>query len=164
MHKVTTYLLLLFTAASFAQIRGKITSANGEPVPFASIGIENTYNNTSANENGMYELNIKKTGKYILVFQSIGFKTRKETVNVTSLPYTLDINLQDETYTLNEVVISNTENPANRIIREAIAHKKENSEKAGRFEADFYSKGIFRVENVPDKIMGIKVKEEMEGD
>lgn len=164
MHKVTTYLLLLFATASFAQIKGKITSANGEPVPFASIGIENTYNNTSANENGLYELSIKKTGNYTLVFQSIGFKTRKETVNVTSLPYTLNITLQDETYTLNEVVINNTDNPANRIIREAIARKKENSEKAGRFEADFYSKGIFRIKDVPDKIMGIKVKEEMEGE
>ncbi|WP_417350283.1 DUF5686 and carboxypeptidase regulatory-like domain-containing protein [Flavobacterium alkalisoli] len=161
MYKLITCLLLLFTTLNTsAQIKGKITTTNGEPVPFVSVSIENTYTGTTANEEGVYELGIKKTGTYVIVFQSIGFKTKKETINITSLPHTLNIVLQDETYTLSEVVISNTENPANRIIREAIAHKKENSEKTGRFEADFYSKGLFRVKNVPTKIMGVKVEDE----
>src|SRR5690606_20669028 len=124
MYKLITCLLLLFTTLNTsAQIKGKITTTNGEPVPFVSVSIENTYTGTTANEEGVYELGIKKTGTYVIVFQSIGFKTKKETINITSLPHTLNIFLQDETYTLSEVVISNTENPANRIIREAIAHK-----------------------------------------
>ncbi len=160
MYRIITLLLLLSGFTSLAQIKGKITAADGEPIPFASINIENTYMGTTANEQGIYELNIEKMGTYTVVYQSIGFKTKKETINVQSLPYTHNVILADETYNLEEVVISSDENPADKIIRQAIAHKKENSERTGRFEADFYSKGIFRVENVPDKIMGIKVKDE----
>lgn len=158
--KLFTLLVLLAGFSSFAQITGKVTASTGEAIPFASIGIENTYIGTSANEEGQYELSIKKPGSYTIVFQSLGYKTKKQTVNITSLPYTLNAVLQDETYTLNEVVVSNKDNPADRIMREAIAHKKENSERTGRFEADFYSKGIFRVKDVPKKIMGVSLENE----
>jgi hypothetical protein len=157
MYKIFTSLFLFVVITAQAQIKGTITSADGQPVPFVSITIENTYTGTTANEEGKYELMVKKTGSYTLLFQSIGYKPAKVTLNVTSLPYTHNITLQDESYQLNEVVISNTEDPAYAIIRQAIAHKKENSEKAGRFEADFYSKGLFKVKDVPKKIMGVEV-------
>jgi len=157
MHKLTL-LLFFITLITHAQIKGKITDASGQGVPFVSVALENTYNNTTANENGGYELAVKQTGSYTLVFQSIGFKTKKVTVNAATLPYTLDVQLEDEKYELKELVIDNAEDPAYAIIREAIAHKKENSEKSGRFEADFYSKGIFKVANLPKKIMGMKVE------
>jgi hypothetical protein len=156
MHKFLIVLLFL-TGLSQAQIKGKITTASGETVPFVSITIENTYTGTTANEQGSYELNLKNTGSYTIIFQSIGYKTKKEQVNITSFPHTLNVVLQDENYELSEVVISNSEDPAYPIIRNAIAHKKENSEKTGRFEADFYSKGIMRVKDLPKKIMGMKV-------
>jgi len=157
MYKFLLALILLSGLASQAQIRGKVTSSTGEGIPFVSINIENTYNNTTANEQGSYELNIKNAGKYTIVFQSIGFKTKKVPVTLSSFPHVLDVKLDDENYELNEVVISNSEDPANAVIRQAIAHKKENSEKIGRFEADFYSKGLFRIKDLPKKIMGIKV-------
>jgi Family of unknown function (DUF5686)/CarboxypepD_reg-like domain len=153
-----TLLLFFITLITNAQIKGKITDASGQGIPFVSVAVENTYNNTTANENGGYELAVKQTGSYNLVFQSIGFKTKKITVNAATLPYTLDVKLEDEKYELKELVIDNAEDPAYAIIRQAIAHKKENSEKSGRFEADFYSKGIFRVANLPKKIMGMKVE------
>lgn len=158
MHKFFTLFLLLSGCLAFSQIKGKVTSNDGEPIPFASITIENTYNGTSANEKGEYELNVKKTGSYTLVFQSLGYKTKKSTVSISAFPHIINVVLDDETYQLNEVVISNQENPANAIIRQAIANKKINSEKTGRFEADFYSKGIFRVKDLPKKILGMEVE------
>ena len=155
--KLLTLLVLLSAFTSIAQITGKVSSSSGEAIPFANIGIENTYTGTSANEEGQYELGIKKTGTYTVVFQSLGYKTKKKTITISSFPYKLDITLEDEIYSLNEVVISNQDNPADRIIREAIAHKKENSEKTGKFEADFYSKGLFKVKDLPKKIMGMEV-------
>lgn len=160
MHKLLTLLLLCTGFASFGQIQGKITDANGNPIPFASVAIENTYTGTTANEQGQYELSIKNTGSYTVVYQSLGYKTKKQQIKITSFPHSLDIVMEDEVYTINEVVVSNVENPANRIIREAITHKKENSERTGRFEADFYSKGIFRIKDLPKKIMGVKVDAE----
>lgn len=158
MHKLFSLLLLFTVCTAFSQIKGKITSSDGETIPFASITIENTYTGTSANENGEYELNVKKTGNYTVVFQSLGFKTKKNTITINAFPHVLNVTLQDESYQLDEVVISNQENPANAIIRQAIANKKINSEKTGRFEADFYSKGIFKVKDLPKKIMGIEVE------
>lgn len=160
MHKLITTIFLLFGLASFAQIKGKITSTNGESIPFVSITIENTYTGTTANEAGQYDLPFKTTGKYTVIFQSIGYKTKKIPVNIASFPHVLDVVLEDESYEMKELTISKGEDPAYAIIRQAIAHKKENSEKTGRFEADFYSKGIFRVKNVPKRIMGMDVRVE----
>jgi len=158
MYKFLTALLLLTGLAGNAQIKGKVTSATGEGIPFVSITIENTYTGTTSNEEGTYELNLRQTGKYNVIFQSIGFKTKKVPANIAAFPYALDIKLEDENYELNEVVISNSEDPAYAVMRQAIAHKKENSEKTGKFEADFYSKGIFRVKDLPKKIFGQKIE------
>lgn len=158
MYKVIlTIVLSLVYVFTHAQVKGKVTSTNGESIPFVSISIENTYTGTTANEEGLYELNFKSTGKYTIIFQSLGYKTKKVPVNISALPHVLNTVLEDETYQLNEVVISNKDNPANAIIRQAIANKKENSARTGRFEADFYSKGIFRVKDLPKKIMGMEV-------
>ncbi|QYJ69553.1 DUF5686 and carboxypeptidase regulatory-like domain-containing protein [Flavobacterium litorale] len=162
MHKFIAVLLLLMCGTVHAQIRGKVTSEDGVPIPFANVILENTYKSTTANDKGEYAINVQEKGRYTLLFQSIGYKTKKEAVTVTAFPHQLDVVLQDETYQLDEVVISNKEDPAYAIMRSAIANKKQNSAKTGRFEADFYSKGIFKVEDVPERIMGIKVEDEEE--
>jgi len=157
MHKLITALLLLVGFATHAQIKGKITSTTGEGIPFVSITIENTYTATTANQDGQYELPMKAPGKYTMVFQSIGFCTKKVSVNAAAFPHTLNVVLEDENYELKEITISNSEDPAYAIIRQAIAHRQENADKSGHFEADFYSKGMYRVKNIPKKFMGMKV-------
>jgi hypothetical protein len=150
------YLILLFIIAlpATAQVTGKITSQNGEPVPFASVVVAGTYNGTSSNENGLYTLSLKQKGTHTIIFQSLGFKTREVKVDINQLPYTLNVVLEDENYTIKEVVIFNKDNPADAIIKKAIANRKANSEKTAKFEADFYSRGIFRVKDAPQKILG----------
>lgn len=158
MKKTITLLTLLFSTVLLAQIRGKVTTASGQALPYASVLIENTYNGTSTNDSGMYELNVKEKGKYTIIFQCLGFKTKKATVTVSDFPYTIEnIALEDENFTLNEVVINNKENPAYPIIRNAIASRKKNMAKTDKFEADFYSRGIFRVKDMPKKILGQEV-------
>ena len=154
------YFLLLFLLVSifsFAQIRGTITDNKGIPLSLVTILEEDTYNGTSSNEQGNYELNIKKTGKYTIVFQYLGFKTKKLSVTIDKFPYTQNIILVEENLSLSEVVINTKENPANAVIRKAIARKKENSDKTAHFKADFYSRGIFKVKDLPKKILGQKI-------
>ncbi|GGB74697.1 membrane protein [Flavobacterium suaedae] len=160
MLRIFTALFFLYCISAFSQIKGKITSTDGEPIPFVSITVENTYQGTTANENGEYQLDVKSENNYALLFQSIGFKTKRVPVSLTNTEKTINITLEEEHYQLNEVVISSDENPANAIMRSAIANKKKNSAKTGRFEADFYSKGLFRVADMPDKILGISLEEE----
>jgi hypothetical protein len=151
-------LLFIFTSFfSFAQIRGTITDAKGIPLSLVTVLEENTYNGTSSNEQGNYELNIQKTGKHTIIFQYLGFKTQKITVTIDKFPFTQNIKLIEENLSLSEVVINKKDNPANAVIRHAIASKKENSEKTARFKADFYSRGIFKVKDLPKKILGQKI-------
>ena len=152
------FTFLLFSISNNAQIKGTISDENGNPLPFVSVFEENTYNSTTSNEQGKYQLNVKEIGKNKIIFQFLGFKTQKLTItNITSASYTLDVKLQEENFTLNEVIINPKNNPANDIIKSAIANKKENSEKTSRYTADFYSKGLFKIKDLPKKIMGLKV-------
>jgi len=146
-----------FAISNFAQIRGTVTDEKGLPLPLVSILVENTYNGTSSNEIGQYELNIKTPGKHTLIFQYLGYKTKKITVNIDKFPFEQNVKLAEENLSLNEVVINTKENPANAVIRNAIAAKKENSEKTSKFKADFYSRGIFKMKDAPKKIMGIEI-------
>ena len=157
MKKVYLLLFLLITAFTNAQIRGTITDKKGTPLSLVTVLEENTYNGTSSNDQGNYELNIKKTGKHTIVFQYLGFKTQKITVTIDKFPFSQNVQLAEESLSLSEVVINQKDNPANAVIRQAIASKKENSQKTARFKADFYSRGILKVKDLPKKILGQKV-------
>lgn len=145
---------LLFSIVSNSQIKGLVTDANNEPLPLVTVLVDNTYNSTTTNEKGYYELNLKQKGKHTIIFQFLGFKTKKVTINIETFPHDLNVKLVEEKYTLNEVVVTNQEDPAKQIIRNAIAAKKENSERTAKYKADFYSRGLMRIKDAPKKILG----------
>lgn len=157
MKNFTVLAFLIFSISNFAQIKGTITDLKGNPLPFVSVFEENTYTSTTSNEQGKYQLNVKEIGKNKITFQYLGFKTQKQTVASDSKSLTLDVKMEEENFELNEVVINSRDNPANAIIKSAIANKKSNSEKTARYTADFYSKGMFKIKDLPKKIMGMKV-------
>lgn len=155
-YKITSLLLLtyLFTQA---QITGTVTDENNTPLPFVNIYVEGSYNGTTTNDDGVYELNTSKTGNYIVIFQFLGFKTLKKQVDIAAFPFRLDIILKEDAMALEEVQISTKDNPAHRIIRAAIAEKDKNFEKTADFTADFYSRGIYRIKDAPEKILGFEL-------
>lgn len=157
MQKIFHTLTLFFTLISFAQIKGTVKDENGKPLPYVNIYIENTYIGTTSNELGKYELNSKDQKNIHLIFQHLGFKTQKHWVTCTQVPYQLDITLLEENYELKELVINTSENPTNEIIKNAIVARKKNAAKTDKFEADFYSRGVFKAKNIPKKFMGIEI-------
>jgi hypothetical protein len=149
-------LLLFLTLISFAQIKGTVTDEKGTPLPIVNIFEENTYNGTTTNDLGEFILTVKSDNPTIL-FQYLGYKTVKKTINKNQFAESLKIVLVEENFTLNEVVIDAKVNPADAIMRSAIASRKSNSKKTAKYNADFYSRGIFRVKNLPKTIMGQKL-------
>jgi len=151
-------LLFLFTiissASGFSQITGIVKNTEDSPLSFVNIYIEGTYTGTTSNDEGIYELDITEKKSYTIVFKYLGYKTLKKDISITTLPYTLDVTLQEESVSLDEVLINSNDNPANRIIRNAIANRKHFLEKIKSFKADFYSRGLIRIKNAPEKIMG----------
>lgn len=150
-------LLLLCGLPALAQVKGVLTSKKGEPIPYASIVVAGTYNGTSTNENGNYLLNITTKGLHTIIFQSLGYKTREVTIDISAFPHKLNVTLEEEKYTLEEIIISNKDNPTDAIIRNAIKNRRTNAAKINGFEADFYSRGLFRLKNVPKEILGQKI-------
>jgi len=151
------YILILIANLSFAQITGNVSSNTGETLPFVSVYLNNTFTGTTTNDDGNYTLDLSKTGTHTVVFQYLGYKTLKKEVSITSFPYVLDITLQKENISLSEVIINSEENPANQIIRNTIAKRKEILEKLSEYKADFYSRGLIKIVDAPEKILGQEV-------
>ena len=153
------YLILTFLvySALFSQVKGTVTDEKGFPISLVTVFEENTFIGTSTNELGQYDLNIKTLGKHILVFKYLGSKTRKISILIEKFPFIQNVKLAEETLSLSEIVINKKDNPAIVVIKQAIANKKENSNKTAQFKADFYSRGIFKVKNLPKKIFLQKI-------
>jgi len=126
MKKITPLLFILISINCFSQIKGTVTDDKGKPLPFVNIFEENTYNSTTSNEQGKFELNIKIPGNHKIIFQYLGYKTIKQIVDLDKTSILLDVMMQEENFILKEVVINPKDNPANEIIRNAIKNKKEN--------------------------------------
>jgi hypothetical protein len=74
-------LIVLFSAISFAQnatVSGQILDKemNNEPLPFATVLIKETKQNTATDENGKYSFSIQP-GNYTLVLSYLGYATKE---------------------------------------------------------------------------------------
>ena len=146
--------LLLISQFTFAQVTGTVRDNNDLPLPYVNIYTEDGTQGTTTNEDGNFELRLSKTGEYELVFQFLGYQTLKKKILVDKFPFQLDVQLTSETTNLDEVTINSKDNPANRIIRNAIASRKENLAKLEQYTANYYSRGLWRIKNAPEKILG----------
>jgi len=147
-------LMLKSIALQAGLITGHIYNDEGEPLPFASIYIMGTTIGTASNPEGYFELPIAN-GTYELVFQYIGYQQKHITVAVDEERLSLEISLHREEISLDEVVISaEAEDPAYRIIRNAIQKRKYYLRQVENYKCEAYTKGIFRITEAPDKIFG----------
>jgi len=152
--KLISFFILLYSITGYTQIIGTVKDSNNSPLAFVNIYIENTYIGTTSNDDGDYELSFNDKSSYTIVFKHLGYKTYKTKISNPKLPYSLNIILEAESVSLDEVVINSNENPADRIIRSAIATRKQYLENIKAFKADFYSRGLIRIKNAPEKILG----------
>ncbi|EAQ43199.1 TonB-dependent receptor [Polaribacter sp. MED152] len=105
--------ILISTLGIGQNIRGKITSKNGDAIPFANIYIKNTKLGTTSTEDGSYQLNYSLNGSYTLVVSSIGFKTKTFPLVLNGNNLTRNVVLEDDN-TLDEIVVSGTLRPVSK--------------------------------------------------
>lgn len=150
--------ILIFAAFQLhSQITGTVKDQQGKTLPYVNIYTENGNAGTTTNDEGYYELKISKPGNYKLVYQFLGFKTQRKSIQYNGESQEIDVMLEAESTSLDEVTINSGENPANAIMRKAIANRKKNAAKLESFTADFYSRGLWRIKNAPEKILGQEV-------
>jgi hypothetical protein len=152
--RIFSILLLGFSLLSigdvFAQgIKGKVTNEKGEPLPFASIYIRNIGDGVPTNLNGEYEFRVKK-GVYDVLAQYMGYSSELKTVVVLEDWASLDFELKDQEYLLQEVVVkTGQEDPALTIMRKAISKAKFHRMQVQEYSMMVYLKGTGQLTNVP---------------
>jgi hypothetical protein len=151
------FIFLLLSPALLAQIKGTVTDEDNQPLPYVNIYTADGTRGTTTNEEGDYELKLSNPGTYDLVFQFLGFETLRKKVDIQNFPYQLNVSLKAETTSLDEVTVNSGENPANKIMRNAIAARQANLARIKEYTADYYSRGLWRMENVPERILGQEI-------
>ena len=153
--KGVTYLFLFLLSVLVAKaqsymVSGKISDAKNEALPFASVLVKGTNLGTNANADGFYTLRLP-AGNYQLIFQYVGY--RKKTENVMVQGNTVqDVILNPESYELKEVVVSDGEDPAYAVIRQAIKKRKTYLNEVEAYSCKAYIKGLQRLKNYPEKM------------
>ncbi|MGJ7030487.1 DUF5686 and carboxypeptidase regulatory-like domain-containing protein [Niabella hirudinis] len=154
---LTVIATLTLTSAFAVRVKGLITDENGAPLPYATITIKGSSNGTTANSKGIYTIDINP-GTYSFIFEYVGYMALEKTVTVTGKDQALDIKLYTNDHLMKEVVIqSKGEDPAYRIIREAIKKKSYYEHQNDSLSVTIYLKGIIRTLNIPKKVLGQKV-------
>lgn len=154
---ITFIIVLFYSVFAQAQLTGTLTDSNLEPIAFASIYIKGTYKGTTTNQNGNYTLQLDGYKDYEIVYQSLGYRPKTIPVSYTKNGQVQNVSLEEEVASLDAVIVNSDENPADRVIREAIKNRERNRKKFSSYRADFYSRGIWRMADVPKKIMGQEV-------
>ncbi|MEP1486857.1 MAG: TonB-dependent receptor [Algibacter sp.] len=106
MKKGVLIFVLLLSTIVFAQknVSGNITDSNtGDPIPGASVIIENTTTGATTNFDGNFSLQ-GKSDAFTLVISFLGYETQK--VEVTSGTGTLNIALKEDAAQLDQVIVT----------------------------------------------------------
>lgn len=95
------------TLSAQFSISGTVKGPKDQPIPYSAVGLKNTYSSAQANHEGFYKLSDVKAGKYVLLTNSIGYKTRIDTIEL-SADLNFDITLTTGDIRLDEIMVSST--------------------------------------------------------
>ncbi|AXT57606.1 hypothetical protein D1815_18300 [Aquimarina sp. AD1] len=152
MYRIVIWCFLLVGSSIFSQksLKGKVLDFNTkEPLAFSTIVFNNNKTlGTITDIDGNFVFS-SDTDINSLVCSYLGYN--KKTIDVIDTTYIV-IELIPKENQLDQVVISSTENPANRIIRNAIKNREINDpEKLQSFAYNSYNKIIFDVRSKKNK-------------
>jgi len=98
-------LLLSQVCSAQLTISGKVIDKKGEPIPGANVYINNSYDGTSTNTNGLFEFTTQTSGEQNLIISCIGYMNFSLTRDISQMQ-NLHIVLKESINTLNAVVIT----------------------------------------------------------
>jgi hypothetical protein len=140
-------------------LKGSIKDAEGEPVQYATVYIQELKQGTTTNTKGDYELRLPD-GKYTVIYQSLGYEPEIKNINVVKNTITINVVLQVQYYEIPEVRISASgEDPAYSIMRKVIGMAPYYLNHVSHYKADVYLKGNLVMIKIP-KIIQRQMKVE----
>lgn len=119
---ITVVALLLFTTTLFAQktdanIFGHvIDKTTNDHLPYVTIQLKGTTVGTTTDASGHYFLNNLPVGKYTIEAKMLGFKTASKEIEIKAkMSQEVDFELEEESISLNAVVVSANRNETTRM-------------------------------------------------
>jgi len=106
-----TFLICLFNLFCFAQqfgtVKGKVSTANGKPAAFISIGLKGKGLGTTTDENGSYTINRVKAGTYTIKASAVGIDPSEKNITITTgQTLVVDFVLKENDQVLEEVIVA----------------------------------------------------------
>lgn len=87
---------------------------NNEPLPFASVFLQNSTKGSMANEDGFFEIANVPNGDYVIIASFTGFKQQKQKIRISNENVNIVFNLE-ESESLDEIVITGTLKAVSRL-------------------------------------------------
>lgn len=128
-------------------ITGKITDSKNQPLYGSNIYIQETKQGIMCNENGEYQTHLPK-GNYTFEFRCLGYKSVTKKVTLATQPVVVNIALDEVSFILKEVTVTNKEDPAYAIIRKAISQAPFYLNAAKGYTAEAYIKANMELEKI----------------
>ena len=106
MHKIIFCILFVLASfISFSQVlTGKIMDKDSVEIPFAKVFLLNESYGTVANASGNFQLVLKK-GKHVMVFSSMGYETKTDTVEIGDRANSLVVVMIENTLDFDEITV-----------------------------------------------------------
>ena len=157
--------MLLFTAllffcyvGAYAQLSGSVTNKQGEPIPYANVYVEEQMHGTASDGNGRFLLHLSP-GTYTVTFRAVGFKPQTKAISIGEKEVKVAVSLDAAVYELKEFVVSNKDNPANRIMRKAISNGHLYIGRLGGYSSNVYFKSNLKIDKLSSIIKWIAPKD-----
>ncbi|MDQ7818167.1 MAG: DUF5686 family protein [Melioribacteraceae bacterium] len=153
------FFICSITIAQQFSVKGNISDgATGESLSFANIRIGGTTIGTAANLEGNFEIKLKP-GNYFVITSFIGYKSDTVRIQLEENK-SISVMLEPIPVKLPEVTVLPGENPANEIIRRAIAAKIKREKKINSYIFKAYTKGLVKTTKditTTDRSVGISI-------
>lgn len=161
-HLIYIFITLLLFVKIFAQekyiISGKVFDASTkEPLPFVPILIKGTTIGTQSDFEGNFTLKADKIGDS-LVAVYVGYKRLARPLQKNIKSQVINMPMEVESVVMEEITVKAGENPAHRIIRNAIANRpRNNPNKLEAYQYEVYNKIEFDLNRIPKEMRESKL-------
>ncbi len=146
---ILLFLVVISLGLSAQVVTGRIVNEQDEPVPFATLFIQELKEGTITNADGHFRI-MAPFGSYRFTIRSLGYAQLEKQVIINADSVRLDLVLQRQDFEIKEVLVyPGKEDPAYYIVRRAIAKAAFYREKIKHYEADLYIKSNFTFTNIP---------------
>ncbi len=144
-----SFVILIFPVSTSQVLKGRITNSSGESIPYATVYIQELKQGTISNAQGYYEIKLQ-AGKYLVIYQSLGYEPVYFNATLTGTTVIKDIILPLQFYQIPEVRITATgEDPAYGIMRKVIGLAPYYLNQVSYYKADVYLKGNLIIDRIP---------------